>query len=289
MRSPCALVLSFVVLLCGCSVTPHDPFKPLRKGLAGYEGPIAPLTEPYLLRYQPGPEFVQSLTREVTAEGETNRATLRARGKLSLAGERRKLEGSISEIDFNGRTLRSEDVPILTLNGSMSDRGPLQEIDLDFPWFREEGVEIPERDSEDYRKWVGMLERVAFELPEDPVEMDTELVASRKMLALLLDDGELSKDWQERILDSVNKNTLSIRVAGETLYKDAHCIVAIADGTAEGQLGTASFVVEMLGHWLIASETGISMRYAIAVEALIRNEGSVERFSIFAEVETDQI
>lgn len=289
MRSPCAIVLSFAVLLCGCSVTPHDPFKPLRKGLAGYEGPIAPLTEPQLLRYQPGPEFVQSLTREVTAEGETNRAILRARGKLSLAGERRKLEGSISEIDFNGRTLRSEDVPLLTLKGSMSDRGPLEEVELDFPWFREEGVEIPERDSEDYRKWVGMLERVAFELPEDTVKMNTELISSRKLLTLLLEGEELSEGVRERILNSVNKSTLSIRVAGEALYKDVHCIVAIAGGTAEGQMGTASFSVEMLGHWLIASETGLSMRYAIAVEAIIRNEGGVERFSMFAELDTDQI
>ncbi len=278
------LVLALAILLSvGCQSTAWELSTSLDKGVAGYEGEVTPFTIPYRLRYEASPEVTQTIAATITnLDGTTKRISMLVRVKISAIGEQRLWEYIVDEVAADGQKWRSSTVPLMTARGLSSSMGPLEDIDLAFPGFRELGAEIPDQNSDLYQNLVAGLRDSSVVLPKNPVSMNDEIISGHELLERFFARLELPVPAQKHI----RRNTLSARIVGETYYNAVHCLVVLHDGELEIKGPRGSLTIGWRGHWLLDSRSGLTRRYAVAVDLTVRHSGEIKRAAIFATLQS---
>ena len=278
------LVLALAILLSvGCQSTAWELSTSLDKGVAGYEGEVTPFTIPYRLRYEASPEVTQTIAATITKlDGTTKRISMLVRVKISAIGEQRLWEFKFDEVADDGQRWRSSTVPLMTARGLSSSIGPLEDIDLAFPAFQQQGAEIPDQNSDMYQDLTSVFRDSSVVLPKDPVGMNDEIVSGDEMLERILAPLKLSLPAQKHI----RRNTLSARIVGETYDNAVHCLVVLLDGELEMEGPKGSFTLGWRGHWLIDSGTGLIRRMAVAVDLPVRHSGEIKRAAIFSTLQS---
>lgn len=277
-----------LLVLCGCGSTVQYDIPTLDKGVGGYEGKVSAFTVPYKLRYEPGPETVQRLTKVWDVGGKKELTTVVLHSKIVAREERRNWRIKIEEIQFEGRTLRSESPPLVVVRTRGTPRHPAEKVYLSFPYFSMNEIATPEPGSEQYREWSDLIRDQSFVLPDASVAMNSDLVPSSLFLNIMLDSDELSADERNQIRESIWRNTLSSRVVGETYDNGTHCLVAILDGSMAGQIRSVDFDLGLSGHWLINTKTGMSHRYAILMDVSLKNPSGPGEIAYYAELVPDE-
>ncbi len=277
------LVLALAILLSvGCQSTAWELSTSLDKGVAGYEGEVTPFTIPYRLRYEASPEVTQTIAVTITnLDGTTNRISMLVRVKISAIGEQRLWEYIFEEVAADGQKWRSSTVPLMTARGLSSSMGPLEDIDLAFPAFRELGAEIPDQNSDMYQNIVAALRDSSVKLPKDPVGMNDEIGSGDEMIEQILASFKPPLSTQEHI----RRNTLSARIVGETYDNAVHCLVVVLAGGFEIEGPKGSLTLGWRGHWLLDSQTGLTRRMAVAVD-LTLSSGEIKRAVVFSTVQS---
>ena len=289
MRSLCPL-LFLALALSGCSSDLRDAVASVDAGIDGYEGPVTPITEPYLLRLKEGPEFAYSITSMSNLGGATQRQTMVYRSKVSSDGDLLAWKTDVEEVLAKDLTLRSDSLPIITVRGRSTPRGQQSDIELDFPYFRERGLRIPEEASAEYRQFARAFESQSFELPEEPVGMGSVLMAPESLLKVFNLVEAMPGRPNKNTLQAMRRNTVTARVVGQTYDGGVHCIVARVTGGMEGDIqiedtaDSYSFAFDVRGHILVTTETGTVRRYVMAFDATMRYSGRSQNWDYFTEL-----
>jgi hypothetical protein len=269
----CALIF----LVAGCQPTTRDLRQEVDKGIGGYLGPVTAFNVPVLLRYQ-GPSSVTVDTNwsASSSEGKTTSGSLRMNVSVQPIGEQRIWELRATESTTEGRVQRSLSPPLMLARGLSSPRGPLREVDMEFPAYTPQQI----RDGIDKNPGVReqLLHRLKFsqmELPERALSNGDDFISSRDYLKtmLTLEFGE-QPVWAEMSNSSfVRSNTLSLKVVGQTWRGGRQMLVIKIDGSAS--LGRDAPILEFStrGHWLIDIKTGLTGAYLFANELRILRDG----------------
>ena len=114
--------------------------------------------------------------------------------------------------------------------------GPLEDVELSFPGFRELGAEIPDQNSDMYQNMVAALRDSSVVLPKNPVSMNDEIISEDELLKRLFASLKRPVPAQKHI----RRNTLSARIAGETYDNGVHCLVVVQDGELAAQRRVAA-------------------------------------------------
>ena len=276
-----------LLLLTSCGSAVQHSLPKLDKGVGGYEGEVFAFTVPYTLPYGPGPETLHRTIRTTRVSDTKGRRSYVLRSKISTDGEERIWKIAVEEANFGGGTLRSVSPPLLIVRGQGSLKGPIEDIDLSFPYFRQEGLDAPTDSSDMFRAWPDLLRELSFMVPATPIAMNTELIPPRRLLDLINKSDGLPEEGQKMILEGTQRNTMSARVVGETYDNGVHCLVAMLDGGVVGKLTFTSFEVNLRGHWLINARTGMSHRAAMFLDVSWQNANESDKIVSYTEMRPD--
>ncbi len=238
---------------------------------------------PYRLRYEASPEVTQTTAATITnLDGTTTRTSMLVRVKISAIGEQRLWEYIVDELAVDGQKWRSSTVPLMTARALSSPMGPLEDVELSFPAFREQGAEIPDQNSDMYQNLVAVLRDSSFVLPENPVSMNDEIISGAELLERSFARLKRPVPAQKYI----RRNTLSARIVGETYDNAVHCLVVLQDGELEVEWPKGSLTVGWRGHSLLDSRTGLTRRMAVAVNLTGRHSGEIKRLAVFSTLQS---
>lgn len=282
MRVHFALTL-FVLALSGCGHGLDEAVASLDKGVSGYEGQVTPLSRPYLLRLEEGPDPPYRYTKISDLSGSTERTSMVLRKKILANGEQRRVWTKIEEISAGSRTFNADGAPIIIADAITSSRGRVERINLAFPAMHLAGLKIPEQTSEEYQQILSIFRSLDFEWPEAPVEMNSEILSPTHIEEMF--DRADKEDGTKEIGNprkAILQNTISVKIVGETYDDGVHCLLGIYSGTVKTEMKLSLFTMKPRGHVLIDSEHGTLRRFAYVVEAVSkRASGRYESTSYF--------
>ena len=288
MRVHYALTL-VILALSGCGHGLDEAVASLDKGVGGYEGPVTPLSRPYLLRVEEGPDPPYRYTKISDLSGSTERTSMVIRTKIWAKGEERRVWTRVDERTVGSRTFRHDGAPLVLADVTSSSRGRIETIDLDFPALRLADVEIPEEASEAYQNWIKTFRTLNFEWPEEPVEMNSEIFSPSHAEAWfeVPSKGDGSKEAANP-LKSILRNTMSIKIIGETYDDGVHCLVGVHSGTLVAEMKISLFTMKMRGHVLIDPQYGTLRRSAFVIEGVSERANGHFKSTTYVEMKPEK-
>jgi len=198
---------------------------------------------------------------------------------MSSIGEQRLYEASIEEINNNGTISRSVSPPLMTSRALLSPRGPIKDVDLDFPAYRQAGAkDIPTPGSDAYKAIVRQIHQGGIALPEHPVHMN-DVVLNEQHFA----EAVLSELRALRLPElQPAENTLAGKVVGLTQFNGAPHLVIALSGWMYFREGRDSARITVKGHQLIDPKTALTGSMLMLATVTIKKPGVEESAEVFA-------
>ncbi len=274
------LAAIFGLAATACQPSLQELKREADRGVGGYTGQVLPFTVPYLLRYEATPQRPFSIVVAFsTSKGEQASVSMRGHRRMSNIGEQRLFEASIEEINNNGTVSRSAFPPLVTSRALVPLRGPIKDVDLDFPAFRQAGTkDIPTPGSDAYKAIVRQIHQGDIALPEQPVRMNDVVLNERYFAEAVLSELKTLRPPELQPAE----NTLAGKVIGLTQFNGAPHLVIALSGWMDFQKGRNSTRVTVKGHQLIDPKTALTGSMFMLATVTIKKPGVEESAEVFA-------